>query len=61
MVKHLLLPITFGFLIENAFNLMLGLLLVGAFEPRCEKTGLRGLRSGPTQTGLHSHITWLEA
>ena len=24
-------------------------------EPRCEKTGLRGFRPGPTQTGLYSH------
>ena len=23
-------------------------------EPRCEKTGLRGFRPGPTQTGLYS-------
>ena len=22
-------------------------------EPRCKKTGLRGFRPGPTQTGLH--------
>ena len=31
------------------------------FEPRCEKTGLRGFRPGPTQTGLYSHKRWLEA
>ena len=30
-------------------------------EPRCEKTGLRGFRPGPTQTGLCSHRRWLEA
>ena len=30
-------------------------------EPRCEKTGLRGFRPGPTQTGLHNHTRWLEA
>ena len=24
------------------------------YEPRCEKTGLRGFRPGPTQTGLYS-------
>ena len=30
-------------------------------EPRCEKTGLRGFRLGPTQTGLYSHRRWLEA
>ena len=31
------------------------------YEPRCEKTGLRGLRPGPTQTGLCSHRRRLEA
>ena len=30
-------------------------------EPRCEKTGLRGFRPGPTKTGLYSHKIWLEA
>ena len=30
-------------------------------EPRCEKTGLRGFRPGPTQTGLCSYRRWLEA
>ena len=29
-------------------------------EPRSEKTGLRGFRPGPTQTGLYSHRRWLE-
>ena len=32
-----------------------------SYEPRCEKTGLRGFRLGPTQTGLYSHRKWLEA
>ena len=32
----------------------------GLNEPRSEKTGLRGLRPGPTQPGLYSHKTWLE-
>ena len=31
------------------------------FEPRCEKTGLRGFRPGTTQTGLYNHTRWLEA
>ena len=31
------------------------------YEPRCEKTGLRGFRPGPTQTGLCSYRRWLEA
>ena len=30
-------------------------------EPRSEKTGLRGFRPGPTQTGLYSHRRWLDA
>ena len=25
---------------------------IKVYEPRCEKTGLRGFRPGPTQTGL---------
>ena len=29
-------------------------------EPRSAKTGLRGFRPGPTQTGLYSHRRWLE-
>ena len=32
-----------------------------SFEPRSEKTGLRGFRPGPTQTGLYSHKRRLEA
>ena len=30
-------------------------------EPRCEKTGLRGFRPGPTQTRLYNHSRWLQA
>ena len=30
-------------------------------EPRCEKTGFRDFRPGPTQTGLYSHKKWLKA
>ena len=33
----------------------------GIYEPRSEKTGLRGVRPGPTQTGLYRHTRWLEA
>ena len=29
-------------------------------EPRRQKTGLRGFRPCPTQTGLYSHRRWLE-
>ena len=35
--------------------------LLMAYEPRCDKTGLRGFRPGPTQTGLCSHGRWLGA
>ena len=31
------------------------------YAPRCEKTGLRGFRPGPTQTRLYNHTIWLEA
>ena len=31
-----------------------------SFQPRCEKTGLRGFRPDPTQTELYSHRIWLE-
>ena len=31
------------------------------YEPRREKTGLRGFRPGPTQTRLYSHRSRLEA
>ena len=31
------------------------------YEPRSEKTGIRGFRAGPTQTGLYNHTRWLEA
>ena len=30
-------------------------------EPGCEKTGLRGFRPSPTQTGLYNNRRWLEA
>ena len=31
------------------------------YEPRCEKTGLRNFRPGPTQTRLYNYRRWLEA
>ena len=34
---------------------------VFTFEPRCEKTGLRGFRPGPTQTRLCNYRRQLEA
>ena len=35
--------------------------VLSAFEPRREKTGLRGFRPGPTQTGLYKLRKELEA
>ena len=37
--------------------------LVGVqrYEPRCEKTSLRGFQPGPTQTRLYNHRRWLDA
>ena len=35
--------------------------LLPLFEPRREKTGLRGFRPGPTQTGLYKLRNELEA
>ena len=34
---------------------------INTYEPRCEKTSLRGFQPGPTQTRLYSHRRWLEA
>ena len=35
--------------------------ITGQYEPLCKKTGLQGFRPGPTQTGLYSHRSRLEA
>ena len=35
--------------------------LIARYEPRREKTGLRGFRPGPTQTGLYKLRKELEA
>ena len=35
--------------------------VIKLFEPRCEKTGLRGFQPGPTQIRLYCHRIWLEA
>ena len=44
---------------QNDFNVHFE--YVPIYEPRSEKTGLRGFRPGPTQTGLYSHRRWLES
>ena len=38
----------------------IGMIYRFLYEPRCEKTRLRGFQPGPTQTGLYSHRRWLE-
>ena len=45
----------------NIKRSLIVLLVALLFEPRSEKTGLRGFRPGLTQTGLCSHRRWLEA
>ena len=44
-----------------ARNVHVPVITIHLNEPRCEKTGLRGFRQGPTQTGLYSDRRWLEA
>ena len=39
-------------------QMLIGELIV--YEPRSEKTGLRGFRPDLTQTGLYNHRRWLE-
>ena len=43
------------------FNMYYNHLISKSFEPRREKTGLRGFRPGLTQTDLYSHRSRLEA
>ena len=42
-------------------NIYIVLFSAVIFEPRCEKSGLRDFRPGPTKSGLYSHRRWLEA
>ena len=42
-------------------SLHISTFIASIFEPRCEKTGLRGFRPGQTQTGLYNHRRWLNA
>ena len=51
--NHMLLLDRFGQGLGNICSLLT--------EPRCEKTGLRSFRPGPTQTGMYNHRRWLEA
>ena len=52
-------PVMAIMLLRNEVNVLL--FCLESFEPRCEKTGLRGYRPGPTQTGLYNQSRWLEA
>ena len=58
---HKGIPDVRGCKVQDAMLLeeMVGILLI--YQPHCEKTGLWGFGPGPTQTGLYSHIRWLEA
>ena len=49
------------FLYEEASSTSGCLGKAALFEPRCKKTGLRGFRPGPPQTGLYIHSRLLEA
>ena len=50
-------------ILARVLNLRLGKMwlafILSPYEPRSEKTGLRGFRPGPKQTGLYSHRRWL--
>ena len=46
---------------EPKLNMTTRWKIIGSYEPRREKTGLRGFRPGLTQTGLYSHRSRLEA
>ena len=41
--------------------LQINCLSIHIYEPRCEKTDLRGFRPGPTQIRLYRHRRWQEA
>ena len=45
----------------DASEVIVELYVCGIYEPRREKTGLRGFRPGPTQTGLYKLRKELEA
>ena len=59
--KHINSPGLPGIRHASTDRTRIGLRGVAAYEPHCEKTGLRGFRPGPTQTRLYSRIRWLEA
>ena len=68
MVECCLLSVYMGETVRSALILLENVIAIDQsdscikpYEPRREKTGLRGFRPGPTQTGLYSHRRWLEA
>ena len=54
-----MLIIIFGFLLCVTYIFFF--LTLFLYEPRHEKTGLRGFQLGATQTELHKHRRWLKA
>ena len=53
--------VLFCLTVNNVNNCLLKQSSFAGIGPRCEKTGLRGFRPGPTQTSLYSYRRWLEA
>ena len=47
--------------VEKTPYLKFTMIIENTYEPRREKTGLRGFRTGPTQTGLYKLRKELEA
>ena len=59
-------PLSFFEVVEAFWGILspVGLLLCfisEVYEPRSKKTGLQGIRPGPTQTRLYGYRRWLEA
>ena len=50
-----------GTMVYANMPIPLQVVFILSFEPRLEKTGLRGFRPGPTQTSLYSHRRKLES
>ena len=50
-----LLPILYFLFTAYGIISLPQILVESLYEPRSEKTGLRGFRPGPTQTWLYSH------
>ena len=53
--------ISFSLFVRNTASFSDKKIVSKQYEPRCEKTGLRGFRPGLTQTGLYNYRRCLEA